>query len=67
MGKVDPKAVADLLHSGQVIGEGITGELAFTPEGDRIGVPYSLLICNEKGETELFNPEIHGKLVGLEE
>ncbi len=67
VGKVDPKAVADLLHSGQVIGEGITGELAFTPEGDRIGVPYSLLICNEKGETELFNPEVHGKLVGLED
>lgn len=65
VGEVDPEAVAELLHSGEVIGEGITGPLAFTPEGDRIGVPYSLLICSETGETELFDPEVHGELVGL--
>ncbi|MBC7099695.1 hypothetical protein H5T52_11420, partial [Candidatus Bipolaricaulota bacterium] len=58
--------IADLLHSGQVIGEGITGPISFSPEGDRLGVPYTLLVCNEEGETELFDPEVHGELVGLE-
>jgi hypothetical protein len=39
--------------------------LSFSPEGDRLGVPYMLLICNEKGESELFNPAVHGRLVGM--
>lgn len=62
---VDPTAVAQYMRTGQVIGEGITGPLSFGSEGDRIGVPYMLLICNEKGETELFDPTVHGHLVGM--
>jgi len=57
--------VAKYLRSGAVVGEGITGPLSFSPEGDRLGVPYMLLICNEKGESELFNPAVHGRLVGM--
>jgi branched-chain amino acid transport system substrate-binding protein len=61
----DPAVVAKYLRSGAVVGEGITGPLSFSPEGDRLGVPYMLLICNEKGESELFNPAVHGRLVGM--
>jgi len=63
----DPTVIANLLHSGQVIGEGITGPISFSPQGDRLGVPYTLLVCNEEGETELFDPEVHGELVGLKD
>ncbi len=66
-GSADAEAVAALLHSGEVVGEGITGELSFSPEGDRLGIPYTLLIATEAGETALFDPAIHGHLVGIEE
>ncbi len=62
---LDPKVVARYLRSGEVVGEGITGPLSFSPAGDRLGVPYMLLICNEKGESALFDPTLHGYLVGM--
>jgi branched-chain amino acid transport system substrate-binding protein len=66
-GSADVDAVVELLHSGEVVGEGITGDLAFSPQGDRLGIPYTLLIATEAGETALFDPAIHGHLVGIEE
>ena len=67
VGSNDPEAVAALMHSGEAIGEGITGTLAFSPEGDRLGVPYTLLIATEDGKTALFDPAVHGHLVGIDE
>lgn len=66
-GTTDPTALADLLHSGEVIGNGITGPLRFSPEGDRVGIPYDLYVVDEEGNIVLFDPEVHGHLVGLGE
>lgn len=54
-GSTDPQVIADYLHQGEVIGIGITGPLAFSPQGDRLGVPYTLLICTEQGESALID------------
>jgi branched-chain amino acid transport system substrate-binding protein len=51
----DPQVIADYLRQSEVIGTGITGPLAFSPQGDRLGVPYTLLICTEKGESALID------------
>lgn len=61
----DPVVIADYFRSPFVIGEGITGPIQFSPEGDRVGIAYLLLICDERGNSPVFNPVIHGHLVGL--
>lgn len=62
---LDPKGVAKYLRTGIIVDEGITGPLSFSPEGDRLGIPYMLLICTETGESALFDPAVHGRLVGM--
>ena len=59
----DSTLLANVLHSGKVVGDGITGPLSFTREGDRVGVPNMLYIVDKDYKIVLYDANKHSELV----